>query len=54
MRSSKNHSVNNTYISTSNRYQELSNNGDIEKESNAEDYVKPKEAADTNKPNSGK
>ena len=30
VRSSENHSANNTYISTSNRYQELSKNDDIE------------------------
>ena len=30
----------------SNRYQELSNNGDIGKESNTGDYVKPAKAAE--------
>ena len=48
MRSSENHLANDTYVSTFNRYQELSNNGDIEKESNTGDYVKPK-VADSNK-----
>ena len=52
VRSSENHSAHNTYISTSNRYQELSNNG--EKESNTVDYVKPTKAADSSKNNSGK
>ena len=53
MRSSENHLANDTYVSTFNRYQELSNNGDIEKESNTGDYVKPK-VADSNKSNSGR
>ena len=51
VRSSENHSANNTYISTSNRYQELSKNDDIENESNTADYVKPTKAADSNKTN---
>ena len=54
VRSSKNHSAKDTYVSTSNRYQELSNNGDIEKESNTVDCVKPTEVADSNKTSSGK
>ena len=36
MRSSENHTSNYTYISTSNRYQELLNNYDVENESNNE------------------
>ena len=51
VRSSENHSANNTYMSTSNRYQELSKNDDIENESNTADYVKPTKAADSNKTN---
>ena len=54
VRNSENHSAYDTCISTSNRYQELSNNGDIEKESNTGDYVKPMKAADSKKTNSGK
>ena len=42
MRNSENHLANDTYVSTFNRYQELPNNGDIEKERNTGDYVKPK------------
>ena len=40
---------NNTIISTSNRYQELSKNHDIENESNTGDYVKTTKAAESNK-----
>ena len=40
---------NNTIISTSNRYQELSKNDDIENESNTGDYVKLTKAAESNK-----
>ena len=40
---------NNTIISTSNRYQELSKNDDIENDSNTRDYVKPTKAAESNK-----
>ena len=54
MRNSENHSAYDTCISTSNRHQELSNNGDIEKESNTGDYVKPMKATDSKKTNSGK
>ena len=36
---------NNTIISASNRYQELSKNDDIEKDSKSGDYVKPTKAA---------
>ena len=54
MRSSENYSANNTYISTSNRHQELSNNDDTENESNTGDNLKLKKAADSNKTNSGK
>ena len=38
---------NNTIISTSNRYQELSKNDDIENESHTRDYVKPTKAAES-------
>ena len=51
VRSSENHSANNKYISTSNRYQELSKNDDIENESNTADYAKPTKAAHSNKTN---
>ena len=54
MQSSESHSANNSYISTSNRYRELSNNGDIENENNNGDYEKPTKAVDSNKTNSGK
>ena len=54
MRSSENHTANYTYISTSNRYQELLNNYDVENESNSGDYVKPTKVADSNKTNSSK
>ena len=40
---------NNTIIFTSNRYQELSKNDDIENESNTGDYVKLTKAAESNK-----
>ena len=49
--SSGNHSANNTYISTSNRCQKLSNN-DVKNESNAGDFVKPTKVANSNKTNS--
>ena len=42
------------YISTFNRYQELSKNDDIEDESNTGDYVKPTKAAESIKINSDK
>ena len=45
MRSPKN----NTIISTSNRYQQLSKNDDVKRESNTGDYVKPTKAAESNK-----
>ena len=45
MRSTKN----NTIISSSNRYQELSKNDDIENENNTGDYVKPTKVAESNK-----
>ena len=54
MQSSESHSANNSYISTSNRYRELSNNGDIENENNNGDYEKPTKVVDSNKTNSGK
>ena len=54
VRNSENLSANNRYISTSNRYQELSKNDDIENENNTEDYVKPANAAESNRTNSGK
>ena len=54
VRSSENHSANNKSISTCNRYQELSNNDDVENESNTGDYVKSTKAADPNKTKSGK
>ena len=54
MQSSENHTANYTYISTSNRYQELLNNYDVENESNSGDYVKPTKVADSNKTNSSK
>ena len=54
VRSSENHSSKNTYISTSNRYQELSKNDDIKNESNTGDYVKPTKAVESNKTNVGK
>ena len=54
MRSSENHSANNTYISTFNRYQELSKNYNIENESNTGYYVKPTKAAESSKTNLGK
>ena len=49
MRSSENHSANNTTISTSNRCQELSKNDDIENENNTRDCIKPTKAAESNK-----
>ena len=49
VRSPKNHSVNNTIISTSNRYQELSKSDDIENESNTGGYVKLMKATESNK-----
>ena len=52
--SSENHSANSTYISTSNRYQELSKNGDAENERNTGNYVKPTMVAESNKTNLGK
>ena len=51
MQSSENHSANNTNTSTSNRYQELSKNDDIENENNTRDYVKPTKAAESSKIN---
>ena len=51
MRSSENHSANNTNISTSNRCQELSKNDDIENENNTRDCIKPAKAAESNKIN---
>ena len=54
VQSYENHSANNTYISTSSRYQELSKNDDAENESNTGDYVKPTKAANSNKINLGK
>ena len=53
-RNTENHSANNTYVSTSNRYQELSKNDDIANKSNTGDYVKPTKAAESNKTNFGK
>ena len=53
VRNCENHLVNNTYISTSNQYQKLSKNDDIENESNAGDYVKPTKAAESNETNLG-
>ena len=40
---------NNTIISTSNRYQKLSKDDDIENEGNTGDYVKPTRAVESNK-----
>lgn len=40
-RNSKNYSANNKYITTSNRYQEISKDDDIENDSNTRNYVKP-------------
>ena len=54
VQSSESHSANNSCISTSNRYRELSNNGDIENENNNGDYEKPTKVVDSNKTNSGK
>ena len=54
MQSSENHTANYTHISTSNRYQELLNNYEVENESNSGDYVKPTKVADSNKTNSSK
>ena len=54
VRSSKNHSKSITYISTSNRYQELSRDDDIESEDHTGDYVKPTNPIESNKTNSGK
>ena len=54
VQSSENNSVNNTYIFTSNRYQELSKNDDTENESNTRDYVKLTKAAESKKSNLGK
>ena len=54
VRSTENLLANDTYVSTFNRYQEISNNGDIEKENNTGDYLKPTKAADSNKANSGR
>ena len=53
MQGSENHSSNNTYISTSNRYQELSKNDDIENES-TRDYLKPTKSNESIKTNSSK
>ena len=41
------------YISTFNKYQELSKDDDIEKEGNPGDYVKPVNFVESNKTNSG-
>ena len=54
MQSSENHSANNPYISTSNRYQIISNNDDVENEGNNGDYVKPTKAAELDETNLGK
>ena len=54
MWSSDNNSANITCISTSNRYQELSRNDDIENESNTGYYVKATKAAESNIINLGK
>ena len=54
MRSSEKHSANNTNIFTSNRYQKLSKNDDIENENNTRDHVKPTKAAESSKINLGK
>ena len=42
------------YIPTSNRYQELSKNDDIENERNTGDYVKQTKVAELNKTKLGK
>ena len=54
VQNSENHSANDTYISTSNQYRELSKNDDIENEGNTGDYVKPTKAVESSKANSGK
>ena len=54
VRNSKNHSKSITYISTSNRNQELSKDDNTESDSHTGDYVKPTKPIESNKTNSGK
>ena len=49
VRTSKTHLPNNTYISPSNGYQELSNDDDTENKTNIGDNVKPTKPAEPNK-----